>query len=178
MSSRSTLEHEDKQQLGVSGEAAEQFLELEQMTMVSQTDWIWAQDTLGPLSLFFFPGWGVESRLQCWGCMYPTPRAMTKNMGHSLHLTCIHTHTHTLTRVVFCLFISVFFSSLIISSIIKLGEKLIILGRQRPQWCSFMTQHKKQTKSICWDLNLLMLLTNYGNNHLKRNHCKESTFFF
>lgn len=40
----------------------------------------------------FFPGRGVKSRLQCWGCMCPAPRAMTKNMGHSF------THTHSVTR--------------------------------------------------------------------------------
>lgn len=101
------------QRIQQSGRVVSQSWHRVEMTMVSQeTDWIWAQDTLG----LFFPGRGVKSRLQCWGCMCPAPRAKTHNMGH--------THTHSLL-------------SLIISSIIKSGEKLIIFRSQCPCWCSF-----------------------------------------
>ena len=121
------------------GKVAELLSGLAQMTMVSQeTDWIWAQDTLG-LFFFFFPGRGVKSRLQCWGCMHPAPQGADKKYGAlslSLCLSHAHTHTHTHTpqthALAFSLFIYAFSLPLIISSIIKSGEKLIIFWKSAP----------------------------------------------
>lgn len=91
MCSQSTLVHEDKQH-GTFREVAELFSELVQ----SENDNGVTRNRLdlgsGHFGPFFFPGRGVKSRLQCWGCMCPALRAMTKNMGHSF----THTHMHTL----------------------------------------------------------------------------------
>lgn len=158
MYSQSTLVHGDKQHSPFRGSG--------RAVLRAGTEWKWQwchkkQIGFGLRTLWaiFFPGRGVKSRLQCWGCMCPAPRAMTKNMGHSFTHTHIHTHTS---------FLCVFSPSLIISSIIKSVEKLIIFGSQCPYRCSFWHNiGEEQTKSICWDLNLLIPLANCENNHLK-----------
>lgn len=162
MYSQSTLVHANKQDRGAHLGKWQSWRRVK-MTMVSQeTDWIWA------FWAFFSQGKGVKSRLQCWGCMCPAPRAVTKKYGAlSLFLSPTHTHTHTHTSFL-SLHLPVFSPFLIISSIIKSGEKLIIFGSQCPYRCSFWHNTRGvQTKSICRDSNLLIPLANCENNHFK-----------
>lgn len=170
MYSQSALVHEDKQRstAHLGGRAA--------FRAGTAWKWQWCHEKqigfgLRTLWASFFSREGCKSRLQCWGCMCPAPRAMTKNMGHSFTHTYSVTHMHAATHTrayFFSLFISVFSLSLIISSIIKSGEKLIIFGSQCPCRCSFWHNTRgEQTKSICRDLNLLIPLANCENNHLK-----------
>lgn len=149
------------------GEVAELFSGLARMTMVSQeTDWIWAQDTLGRL---FFPGRGVKSRLQRWGCVYPAPRAMAKKYGA---LSIARTHTHS-----FFLILYVFLSLSLYLQLSSQERNSLFWGVSAHAAVLFDTT-QEQTKSICWDLNLLIPLSNCENNHLKMTLRKVFCTYF
>lgn len=95
---------------------------------------------------FFFPGRGVKSRLQCWGCMCPAPRAMTKNMGHSF------THTHSVTRrhthaLLFSLHLCLFSLPHYIFNY-QVRRETHYFWKSMPMPVFFLTQHKRGTDKV------------------------------
>lgn len=160
MCSESTVEHEDKHRDGMFREAAE---ESAPMAMLSQAaDWMWARDT-------FFPGRGVESRLQCWVYVYvcvPGPQGnhKKKNMGHFLPLT----HGGSLSFLSLSLSLPHYiFNYQVRSEAHYLGESFpLLLSYWQLKW----------TKSICGDLNLLMPLASCMSNHPKRKQREVPQF--
>ena len=110
---------------------------------------------LRTLWAFFFPGTGVKSRLQCWGCMHPAPQGADKKYG-ALSLSLSHTHTHTVDththrRHTHLLSLSSSLPFLSPSLYLQLSSQernSLFFGSRCPCWCFILTQHKRGTDKV------------------------------
>lgn len=142
MYSQSTLVHANKQDRGAHLGKWQSWRRVK-MTMVSQeTDWIWA------FWAFFSQGKGVKSRLQCWGCMCPAPRAVTKNMGHSHSFFLLHTHTHSHTHFLSLSSPPCFFSLPHYIFNYQVRRETHYFWKSMPIPVFFLTQHKRGADKV------------------------------
>lgn len=149
--------------------------ELAPMTMVSQeTDWIWAWDTLGHPFFFFVQGGAQKVGYNAGGVCTQPPGHWPKKYGAPF-LSLSHTHTHS--RLLSASHL-LSFLSLPPSLLLQLSSQernSLFWGVNARAAAPFDTT-QEQTKSICWDLNLLIPLANCGNNHLEMAQRDSHTF--